>query len=69
MTLPYDDKTGKFRLMSWHRSPAYYGEGQWEIWGKKKIVQDENGNPKVETDKDRKTAYWKSQLDRKKTKA
>ena len=55
--------------MSWHRSPAYYGEGQWEIWGKKKIVQDENGNPKVETDKDRKIAYWKSQLDRKKTKA
>ncbi|MDD3155431.1 MAG: hypothetical protein PHS41_11240 [Victivallaceae bacterium] len=29
----YDEKAGKFRLMSWHRSPASYGEGQWEIRG------------------------------------
>ena len=67
--LRYDDQTGKFRLMSWHRSSASYGEGQWGIWGRPKTVIDENGNPKVETDKDRKTAYWKSQHDRKKAKA
>lgn len=67
--LRYDDKAGKFRLMSWHRSPASYGEGQWEIWGRPKTVIDENGNTQQETDKDRKIAYWKSQLDRKKTKA
>lgn len=67
--LRYDEQTGKFRLMSWHRSSASYGEGEWEIRGKEKIVIDENGNPQRETDKDRKIAYWKAQHGRKKTKA
>jgi hypothetical protein len=55
----YDDQTGKFRLMSWHRASASYGEGEWEIRGRPQTVMDENGNPEVETDKTRKENHYK----------
>lgn len=69
----YDDQAGKFRLISWHRSPASYGEGEWEIRGMPKPIVDENGNPvlnengkqKEETDKARQIEYWLGQRNKK----
>lgn len=58
--LRYDDKAGKFRLMSWHRGPAFYGESEWEIRG----WPNQTG-----TDLTRKMDYWQERHDRKKTKA
>ena len=52
----YDDKAKKFKLMSWHRSPAYYGEKQMEIRGK---INDSG------SDKDRKKTYYRQKHDKK----
>ena len=67
--LRYDDQAKAFRLMSWHRSPASYGEGEWEIRGMPipkldangNPVLDENGKPVQITDKTRRRDYWLEQ--------
>ena len=43
----YDEKTKKFQLMSWHRSPASYGENLWEISAGRVL------------DRERQKEYWK----------
>ena len=57
----YDDDSKTFKLMSWHRAPASYGEKEWNIWGRPKVVGTEpvTKKPIEETDLDRKKRYWK----------
>ena len=55
----YDDEAGRFRLMSWHRSLASYGEGEWELWGRPKKIIRKDGKVETETDKTRKRDYYK----------
>ena len=49
----YDEKTKKFQLMSWHRSPASYGENQWEISAGRVL------------DRERQKEYWKERHEKK----
>ncbi len=64
--LHYDDRANVMRLMSWHRSPASYGEGEWEIRGMPipmldangDPILDENGTPVLITDKTRQRDQW-----------
>ena len=65
----HDDQNKVFRLVSWHRSPASYGEGEWEIRGMPTPELDEtgtpvldgNGKPVLITDKTRQKDYWRRQ--------
>lgn len=49
----YDEEGKKLKLMSWHRSPASYGESQWEVSGGKKA------------DRERKRAWYQARRDQK----
>lgn len=49
----YDEKTKKFQLMSWHRSPASYGENQWEISAGRVL------------DRERQKEYWRERHEKK----
>ena len=55
----YDDEASQFRLMSRHRSPASYGEGEWELWERPKEIIRKDGEVETETDKTRKRDYYK----------